>query len=219
MNAQGRTQVIRCPHYRGWMKVGVAVLAAGALQGCGTENIALRNRQVGGTLAALAMTPNADIEQTYYLGSFDPQDQVPPAVYRIRVRGQSSILNRTRFASSWVPAEVVDALTGSIAFADSSSTSVTAGNGFGRGDGLKVGRGMVMFGPEGFREAPRNHRLVIIMGSDPEQVEQAFASALGTVAIAKFGKSGAGVDQEVMDLLLQLATEKDSLRALQQAKP
>lgn len=192
------------------LAVGVGML------GCSTANMALRNRQVGGTLAALAVTPNADIEQTYYLGSFDPQDQVPPAIYRIRVRGQSSILNQTRFASSWVPAEVVDALTGSISFKDKDSLAVQAGT-VDPGKGLSVGRGMVMFGPEGFREAPRNHRLVIIMGSDPEQVEQAFSSALGTIASVKFGQSGADVDRTIFDLLLKLSEEKDSLRVLQQA--
>jgi hypothetical protein len=36
-----------------------------------------------------AMTPGHEIEQIYYLGSFDPQEQVPPALYRVRVRGQA----------------------------------------------------------------------------------------------------------------------------------
>lgn len=197
--------------------VAICIALATLMTACSTANVALRNRQVGGTLTALAMTPNADIEQTYYLGSFDPLDQVPPAVYRIRVRGQSSILNQTRFASSWVPASVVDALTGSVGFKGKDGLEVDAVNGFGDGKGLKVGRGMVMFGPEGFREAPRDHRLVVIMGSNPEQVEQAFSSALGSIATVKFGQSGAGVEREVFDLLLKLGAEKDSLRTLQLA--
>lgn len=188
------------------------------LQGCAIEHVPTRNSLAAATVATLAATPNADIEQTYYLGSFDPQDQVPPAIYRIRVRGQSSVLNRTRFASSWVPAEVVDALTGSISFKDKDKSSLDVQTSAAAGaKGLDVGRGMIMFGPEGFREAPRNHRLVIVMGSDPEQVEQAFASALGTVASVKFGQGGAAVNDAVMDLLLKLADEKDSLRQLQQA--
>ncbi len=194
----------------------LALAVPALLQGCAIEHVATRNSLTAATVATLAATPNADIEQTYYLGSFDPQDQVPPAIYRIRVRGQSSVLNRTRFASSWVPAEVVDALTGSISFKDKSSLDVQA-TGTAGAKGLDVGRGMIMFGPEGFREAPRNHRLVIVMGSDPEQVEQAFASALGTVASVKFGQGGAAVNDAVMDLLLKLADEKDSLRQLQQA--
>lgn len=184
--------------------------------GCTSANVHVRNISNAGALAALAVTPNADIEQTYYLGSFDPQDQVPPAVYRIRVRGQSSVLNATRFASGWVPAAVVDALTGSVAFRDKADSLAVSTEGK-LDDKLKVGRGMVMFGPEGFREAPRDHRLVIIMGANPEQVEQAFSSALGSVAIAKFGRASAGVDREVLDLLLELSEEKEELRVLQHA--
>ena len=81
----------------------LAVLAS--LAGCGSLTVAQRNQVAGLAAATLgSMTPNADLEQTYYLGSFDPQDQIPPAIYRIRVRGQSSLLSTVRFASSWVPA-------------------------------------------------------------------------------------------------------------------
>jgi len=34
---------------------------------------------------------------------------------------------------------------------------------------LQAGRRLVLFGPEGFREAPRDQRLVIIMGTDPSK--------------------------------------------------
>lgn len=191
------------------------VLAAALLPGCGGMSVMHRN-QVGlaATAGVLALTPNADLEQTYYLGSFDPQGQVPPAVYRIRVRGQSSILNATRFASSWVPAEVVDALTGSISM-DMKDGTVTAQRdpSF---NGLSVGRGMLMFGPEGIREAPRNHRLVVIMGSNPEAVEQAFSSALQTVARVKSGQSSAALDRGVIELLARLGGEKDRLRGIQE---
>jgi hypothetical protein len=46
-----------------------------------------------------AVIPGHDIEQVYYLGSFDPQEQVPPALYRVRVRGQASIISWMRFGS------------------------------------------------------------------------------------------------------------------------
>ena len=52
------------------------------------------------------------------------------------------------------------------------------------------GRRLMQFGPEGFRSAPKDHRLVILMGASPETVEQAFASALGSVALAANGASG-----------------------------
>jgi hypothetical protein len=158
------------------------------------------------------MTPNADLEQTYYLGSFDPQDQIPPAIYRIRVRGQSSLLSTVRFASSWVPAEVVDALTGAISI--DPKTGALDVNDDARVSGIANGRGLVMFGPEGFREAPRNHRLVIVMGTSPDTVQQAFASALGTVAKVRSGESSVAFDRNIIDVLSGLSAEKSDLRSI-----
>lgn len=37
-----------------------------------------------------AQTPSQSIEQTYYVGVFDPKEQIPPALYRLTVRGQAS---------------------------------------------------------------------------------------------------------------------------------
>jgi hypothetical protein len=199
-----------CPGVHAW----ACLVAAATLTGCGSLTVAQNNQLAGlAAVTALSMTPNADLEQTYYLGSFDPQGQVPPAVYRIRVRGQSSILSRVRFASSWVPAEIVDALTGSISINSKDGTiDVKKDGGV---DGIANGRGLVMFGPEGFREAPRNHRLVIVMGTSPETVEQAFASALGTVARVRSGESTAGLDRGIIDLLAGLGDEKQRLRSIQ----
>lgn len=169
---------------------------------------------VSAGVATLSMTPSADVSQTYYLGSFDPQEQLPPAVYRIRVRGQSSILNATRFASSWVPAEVVDSLNRSIADDPKSGVVRYRGGAQNSSDLKSAGRGLVLFGPEGFREAPRDHRLVVIMGSSPEKVEQAFASALGTVAQAQFGDTAVNLDRQMFERLTTLHGEKERLRAL-----
>ena len=38
-------------------------------------------------------------------------EQVPPSVYRVRVKGQASFLSATKFASGWVPADLVDSLS------------------------------------------------------------------------------------------------------------
>ena len=77
-----------------------------------------------------------------------------------------------------------------------------------------AGRGLILFGPEGFREAPRKHRLVVIMGASPEDVEQAFSSALGSVAKVKFGQSGGSLDRELFSLMLDLGKERDQLKAI-----
>jgi hypothetical protein len=173
------------------------------------------NQLIGaGATVTGSLSPSSDIEQTYYLGSFDPRSQLPPAIYRIRVRGQSSFLNQTRFASSWVPAEVVDSLTGSLSI-DNRNGKVSAERDAATTSSLEgAGRGLVMFGPEGFREAPRGHRLVVIMGADPELVEQAFSSALGSVAQVKFGRSGAALNSGLFATILKLDQEREQLTAV-----
>ena len=182
----------------------------------GCDTIAQRNQAVlAAGIGALSVTPSFDLEQTYYLGSFDPAGQLPPTLYRIRVRGQSSVLNNTKFASSWVPAEVVDALTGSASL-DVKSGSITIGKDSGS-PGFNVnesGRRLMQFGPEGFRSAPKGHRLVILMGASPETVEQAFASALGSVAMAANGASGSTVDRDALKALLDMGRDKARLQTI-----
>jgi hypothetical protein len=174
----------------------------------GCDTIAQRNQGIlAAGMVAASVTPSFDLEQTYYLGSFDPAGQLPPTLYRIRVRGQSSMLNQTKFASSWVPAEVVDALTGS-AKLDVKSGSVKierdTDTSFNINDS---GRRLMQFGPEG-------HRLVILMGASPEKVEQAFSTALGTVALAANGASGNAVDRDALKALLDMGRDKAQLQSL-----
>ena len=99
---------------RGW-KGAVAVLATLALGGC--DKLAtpegLTGAIIGGTIIGAA-APTSDIRQIYYLGMFDPQGQLPPQMYRIRVNGQSSFLSKVNFASGWVPAPLVDSLGGQV---------------------------------------------------------------------------------------------------------
>ncbi|RDH86510.1 MAG: hypothetical protein DIZ77_04145 [endosymbiont of Seepiophila jonesi] len=47
---------------------------------------------------------------------------------------------------------------------------------------FETGRRLMLFGPEGFREAPANHRLVIAMGSSPEVFFNAMNESLGVLA-------------------------------------
>jgi hypothetical protein len=185
------------------------------MTGCMGLPVPERNSSAALGLAVMAVNPSTDIEQVYYLGSFDPRGQFPPSIYRIRVRGQSSILNSTRFASSWVPAEVVDALTGQIGIDPKNGKVSIEQNPSVRASLSDAGRGLLMFGPEGVREAPRGHRLVVIMGASPETVEQAFASALGTVAQVKFGVSGSALDKDLFALLLELGQEREQLKGIE----
>src|SRR5262245_25846810 len=93
----------------------VLLFCALAAGGCSTteQNIAL------GVVAATfvnSRSAGSEIEQIYYLGVFDPQDQLPPTVYRVRVHGQASTFSFTKFASGWVRADLIDSLGTSVAF-------------------------------------------------------------------------------------------------------
>jgi hypothetical protein len=160
------------------------------------------------TTAYLGRTPSNEIEQVYYVGVFDPQDQVPPSIYRLRVRGQASAMSQTRFASGWVPAVVADSIGGTIRLSQEAS-AVEVKEAKEAAAGLATGRRLMMFGPEGFREAPRDHRLVIVMGSNPEKYFSAIEQSLGVVASATQSRSPVQLDRMVYEELLQLSTERD----------
>lgn len=201
--------------------------------GCSTEG-AVVGGVVGATVLG-ARAPGHDLEQIYYLGVFDPLDQLPPTIYRVTVRGQSSVLNSTNFASGWLPAPFVDALDTSIKWDENagvarvlpSDANVTpkptapGSKGEGRdpaqGDaqGFPVGRRLVLFGPEGFREAPKNHRLVIVMASDPSAYFDQVARAMGDRAAAVQAGSTTNQRADIAEFLLSLSRERDSIRALE----
>ncbi len=148
-------------------------------------------KTLGATAAAIllgAQVPGNEIEQIYYIGVFDPIQQIPETVYRLRVRGQASVFSKTRFASGWVPAPLIDSLTSSVGFGDGgferriesvgpierskadsveATTRAKAPPRAEEQSDLSLGRRLVMFGPEGFRTSPAGHRLVLVMGADP----------------------------------------------------
>jgi hypothetical protein len=161
----------------------IVVLAP--VTGCGVaeQNIGLA---VGIGTVLTGQSPGQEIEQVYYLGVFDPQDQVPPTIYRLTVRGQASMISGMKFGSGWVHHSVIDALNTHVGFADTSNRPEITGAGANEpGAGLpamQTGRRLMMFGPEGFREAPRDHRLVIVMGSSPEKFFNAIDTSLGMIA-------------------------------------
>ncbi|WP_139232665.1 hypothetical protein [Duganella sp. CF458] len=191
----------------------VCLLFAATLNGCAnsTANYSLG---VGGTVA-LGHTPTTNIGQTYYLGMFDPREQLPPTIYRIRVQGQASALSTTAFASGWLRADLVDSLSGQI-FLDKNQVRTTeevANRIAPEGDRGALNRRLIMFGPEGFREAPRNHRLVVVMGSNPESFFSSVDRALGVVAGAT---QAAGGEPDVSrELWTDAARMREERRAMQ----
>jgi hypothetical protein len=173
---------------------------------------------VGGVVGATLMgaqSPSHEIEQIYYLGVFDPQEQVPETIYRITVRGQASIISFTRFASGWVPAAMIDSLGGRVQLsgdrnaADPLTVGQPAANVVSQ---IQTGRRLVLFGPEGFREAPRDHRLVIVMGSSPEEFFKAIDGALGEFAQVQLERDNAGLQRDILQALLLVRTDEKTFK-------
>ncbi len=202
--------------YRSIVAIGLlsGVLAAG-LPGCtgAAENAALAGGIVVGT-AILAQSPANEIEQIYYLGVFDPREQVPPTVYRIRVHGQASAISNTKFASGWVKADLIDSLQSKVGFeAEGGGVEVTgAENG---GGAIKTGRRLMVFGPEGFRESPTDHRLVIVMGASPQAFFQAIDDSLGVIAEVQQEQLESALAQDLFQELQRVRAERIRLVDLQ----
>ena len=159
-------------------------------------------------MGLVAQSPTNELEQTYYLGVFDPQGQVPLQMYRIRVHGQAS-LGSTKFASGWVPASVIDTLN--LQAVDNESNVVGLGE---QGESFLTGRNLVAFGPEGFREVPQNHRLVMIMGHKADEFFKAVSESLGAVSDAKHQIGTTEVNHELFQALNDLLREKLRLQSL-----
>ncbi|CUS39978.1 hypothetical protein [Candidatus Nitrospira nitrificans] len=187
-------------------------LAVSLLTGC---NSVPQNAALGAVIGTGvgAIIPAHDIEQVYYLGSFDPQEQVPPALYRVRVRGQASIISWMRFGSGWVPAELIDSLGSSVEISKKDGKIVMT-----RAEGdqlsrLTIGRRLMQFGPEGFREVPKDHRLVILMGSDPEDFFKAMDEALGAVSQAKIDQDSRALNGLLFEAITKVRAEKRLIEA------
>jgi hypothetical protein len=159
-----------------------------------------------------ARSPGQEIEQVYYLGVFDPQEQVPPTVYRLTVHGQASAISGVKFASGWVPSIVIDSLAANLQLdpdAPGSGLSITKDK-----DNLaeiQTGRRMIQFGPEGFREAPRNHRLVIVMGQSPKKFFEAIDEALGSISGVQAETANFAVRQKLFQALVQAQKDQERL--------
>ena len=271
---------MRTPHPRA--RVGLCVgFAAPLLMGASCSPIEIAGGVVGVT-ALGAYAPAHEIEQTYYIGTFDRQGQLPPEFYRITVRGQASIISSARFGSGWVPAQLVDSLAGQVVQKHDNGAKqkgedaggekgeicvevhisldelqAAAGQepepqktkkedepqGSGEADeqseeeaqetptakaevctkdqgtpslvDLQEGRALVQFGPEGFRTAPREHRLVIVMGASPEAFFSAIDQSLGTVARIQQIQRQEAASRELFAEYIRLSREHDHWKSLE----
>lgn len=192
-----------------WRSLTIASLVG--LAGCSETGKIAAGISVGSYL--LGLSPSNQIEQIYYLGVFDPMEQVPPAVYRIRVHGQASAISRKKYASGWVPAHVIDSLGTHLGFADSEVVEKTQNS-----DILSqftTGRRLMMFGPDGFREAPKGHRLVIVMGTDPSAFFTGIDESLGMLTKAHADQVDAELQERLITVLTAADNEQDRLTQLE----
>ncbi len=205
------------PRCAGRPTAALALATSALLTGCG-EPALTAGVVAGATVGTIVLgtTPGPELKQVFYLGSFDPQGQLPPEVYRITVRGQASLVSSTTFASGWVPASVADAL-GAQTSISSRSGDVTIRGPAGvavLGDNeLGAGRRLVLFGPDGFRVAPRNHRLVIVMGADADDYFNAIDDALGDLGRLHAANDAAAVSIHVARHARPLDHERRHLSA------
>jgi hypothetical protein len=193
------------------VRTGIAMLSSvfiPVLGGCGAAAPNISLAVAGGTVLAGQM-PGQEIEQVYYLGVFDPRDQVPPTVYRLTVRGQASGISNMKFGSGWVQASLIDSLNSHVGF-DGNGATVTQGS----TDPFKTitpGRRLMLFGPEGFREAPKDHRLVIVMGSSPEKFFKAIDEGLAVVTQAQREKANSEVSVALFKAMSDIRNEQKRL--------
>ena len=208
-----------------WACLSAALSGAIVLAGCETT---------GGTVAAVAAatsayaarSPSSELYQIYYLGIFDPTGQLPEAFYRVTVRGQASALSGVDFQSGWVPAVFVDSLGAQLQLQPAGASNggppplaeVTRSPApAGQEAAFKVGRRLVLFGPEGFREAPKNHRLVILMGADASKFFNAVDTALGTVAGVEVARNNDELRATLFQALAALAEDRRRVAELEVA--
>ncbi len=197
----------------------LALLIAGSCfaTACQGTTGAIVGGAVGATLAG-GRSPSHELEQIYYLGVFDPREQVPEAVYRVTVKGQASFLSFTRFASGWVPAPIIDSLGGKVqlsGLANEPNPLTITGAAADAVSNIQTGRRLVLFGPEGFREAPKDHRLVIVMGTSPQEFFKAIDTALGEFAQVQLERDNAGLQKQLMQALLELRNDQRMYKDLE----
>lgn len=170
---------------------------------------------ISGVLVA-GRSPTNEIEQVYYLGIFDPQGQLQPSIYRVRVHGQASVLSTTRFASGWVPADLIDSLGTGPKFNETDVLEIKESEKLAK---LRTGRRLMTFGPEGFRESPADHRLVIVMGSDPSAFFEAIDSALGQISKTKADQDTSRLKSQLFQAMAQMRTQRQALERLEDRLP
>ncbi len=69
----------------------------------------------------------------------------------------------------------------------------------------------MLFGPEGFREAPKDHRLAIVMGSNPKGFFNAMDESLGVISEVQGEQQYSALNRLLFEALTQVRNEKGRL--------
>lgn len=138
-------------------------------------------------------------------------------IYRVRVHGQASFMSQTRFSSGWVNARLIDSLGSNVQLDQGTGKLTIEQMTEFKKDPLKTGRRLMLFGPEGFREAPAGHRLVIVMGSTPEKWFEAMDQALQTIGEAISDWWPPDTNSEIVEMLNLAAAERAKLAKVEAA--
>ncbi len=72
----------------------------------------------------------------------------------------------------------------------------------------------MLFGPHGFREAPENHRLVLVMGSSPEEYFRALDTAIGEIPQILAERKRSNLNNLLFDALSKTRDEHRQLNEL-----
>ncbi len=199
-----------------WAGSYVLLLTCSWLFGTGcaspAQTVGLTAGIVAGTTLVGARSPGHEMQQVYYLGTIDPLEQLPPTIYRLTVRGQSSGMSSVRFTSGWAPAELIDTLNSAARFTENGSAPLA----FAGTNQVNIAgrRRFVMFGPDGFRAAPKDYRLVIVMGANPDRFFQAIDEVLGSLGQVTVAKEGDQVKGQLLQAYSEAFQQSTSLRTL-----
>lgn len=188
----------------------VGVLSFFVLVSCSTTASKVAGYAAAATIIG-GSTGSNQLEQIYYVGVFDPLEQVPPSVYRLTVRGQASAISRMRFASGWVQANLIDSLNSSVEYDEQGKLRIEAAS----QAQITPDRRLIMFGPEGFREAPRDHRLVLVMSADPDEFFKALGSTLEATTQLELEQLGGAEREHILEELYRLREEERALAELE----
>jgi hypothetical protein len=80
---------------------------------------------------------------------------------------------------------------------------------------LETGRRFWSFGPEGFRENPKDYRLVIVMGGSPDAFFKAIDHALGDMGVAQGQASSSTLQTKIIQQLLALEKSRVELQEVE----